>query len=148
MNSTTKWKFLYWSPMCIGFVLPFIFYSFGDTSYMVDFFKDPDEILPTMAGVIICNIPFIIVSLMSKRDRIHGVKIKQAFILLLVRFIPSFSLYIFLLFDVTRSYIKNLPGASTASLVLLLVPFLGVPAVFLGNYIVRHLQDETHENAK
>lgn len=132
LKEVTTYNVLGWFSILLGFLLPFIF----SVSHLQYYLNEPQELLLKSIGAFFCDIPFILVALLTIRDRHRGMSLHRGIIVWVGRFIPSFIVYVLLLLDVTIAASKGLRGASTAPIVLLLFPIVGVILVLITNLFI------------
>jgi hypothetical protein len=144
-NEWSKYyRLLFWLPIVIAFLLPFIFLLIGGGMAKIkQLLLESDEFVIMAFGSALNAIPFLIVSLLSKNDRLRAEQFDRALVKWIARFMPVLILYILLLTSVTISLMKKLPGFSTAPIVLILVPVVGIPLVLLVNSILGRIKNDS-----
>ena len=131
-------RFLFWFPMLFGFFLPYIVYILGGgLDPIIALITQPDELVISLVGALIGCTPFIVVAFQTKKDLNRKMAINVVVKNWLIRFVPTFLLYVIFLVSVMVAAIKRLPGASTAPIALLLLPILAIGLILLGNVVIR-----------
>jgi hypothetical protein len=138
------YSFLFWAPIVVGSMLPFIFFlvivQTKEDFSIKELFAEYDELLMLLLLAIINDIPFAIGSFLARRDFRRNQPFEKTLTEWAVRFVPVFLLYLYLFWGVSYAIIKRLPGASTAPISIVFFPVIGIPLVLVGNCLVKRLQ--------